>query len=472
MRCTAPAAGAPPRGRTALLPGHAPALARRRLADDLGVPVSAGLDRPPLRRVVDMDEAEPLVVAVRPLEVVQQRPREVPGQRHPLAYGTRAGRQMLLQIAGALRVVDRAVVPQDVRVGRAVLGDVHALCAVLLGQPHQQLLQAVRVHLPVHRRVAHARQIDLLGVRRGPGRVVGDDLAEVVVQPQPVQRRGDGLQIAGALGQLHPVQVEHVLRVAAPVDRVQPPAVDVTVGPHGRRPVRLAVGGRLDRTEVVHDADTGVGGRRADGLDGETVTEVQMVRGVHRGLDVGETRRHPSLQMADPRGAQRLVEGRPVLDPVAQTLGDDGGVGGEVLGRLAGRPAAAVLERLREVPVVERGEGGDARLQQAVHQPVVEGDPGLVHRPVPAGDDTRPGEREAVRADPEPLHEADVLGHPVVVVTGDVPGVAVVDLARGVGEGVPDRGRAAVLGDGALDLIGGCGDAPEEIVGEGVEVVH
>ena len=87
--------------------------------------------------------------------------------------------------------------------------------------------------------------------------------------------------------------------------------------------------------------------------------------------------RHPAFQVADPGRAERLVEGRPVLDPVAEALGDDGGVRGEVLGGVARRPAAPVLERLRQVPVVERDERGDAGLQQAVDQPVVEVEPGL-----------------------------------------------------------------------------------------------
>ncbi len=176
--------------------------------------------------------------------------------------------------------------------------------------------------------------------------------------------------------------------------------------------------------------------------------------------------------MADPRRAERLVERGPVLDPVAEAVHDDGGVRGEVLGRLAYGPAAAVLERLGEVPVVERGERGDPRCEESVHQPVVEVETGRVDRAVAARDDPGPGEGEAVRARPHLLDQGDVLGDPVVVVAGDVAGVTAVHLARGVGEGVPDRGRAAVLGHGPLDLVRGGGDAPGEVGREGAEVVH
>ena len=50
----------------------------------------------------------------------------------------------------------------------------------------------------------------------------------------------------------------------------------------------------------------------------------------------------------------------------------------------------------------------------------------------------------------------------MVVVAGDVAGVAVQDVARRMREGVPDRGAASVLVYGALDLVGGGRGAPQE----------
>ncbi len=73
----------------------------------------------------------------------------------------------------------------------------------------------------------------LADVRGRSGGVVGDDLAEVVVEAQPVQRRGDQVEVPGPLRQVDAVDPPHVLGVAPAVDRVEPPAVDVAVGPDG-----------------------------------------------------------------------------------------------------------------------------------------------------------------------------------------------------------------------------------------------
>jgi hypothetical protein len=161
-----------------------------------------------------------------------------------------------------------------------------------------------------------------------------------------------------------------------------------------------------------------------------------------------------------------------VGDAVAEALGDDRGVVGEREGRVALRPAAPVLERLRQVPVVEGDGRGDAGLQQTVDQLVVEGQALGVHRAVAVRDDARPGDRQAVGVDAQPAHQGDVLAPAVVVVAGHVAVVAAGGLPRGVREGVPDRRRAAVLRHGPLDLVrrGGrahrksCGSAARSMV--------
>jgi hypothetical protein len=114
-------------------------------------------------------------------------------------------------------------------------------------------------------------------------------------------------------------------------------------------------------------------------------------------------------------------------DPVPEPGGDHLGVLGEALGGGPARPAAAVLEGLRQVPVVEGGGRRDAGAEQLVDEPVVERQPRLVHRSeLPRGDlrgDPRPGDGEAVGPDAELPHDRDVLAVAVVVVVGDVAGV-------------------------------------------------
>ncbi len=167
-----------------------------------------------------------------------------------------------------------------------------------------------------------------------------------------------------------------------------------------------------------------------------------------------------------------LVEGDPGGDAVAQAVGDEGGVLGEAVGGVAVQPAAGVFEGLREVPVEEGGEGGDAGGEQGVDEAVVEGESGGVGGTGAGGLDAGPGDGEAVAVEPETAHQLDVLGIPVVVVAGHRSRVAVADGAGARGEGVPDRGAAAVLVHRSLDLVGGGGGTPAEPRGQVEAVRH
>ena len=80
------------------------------------------------------------------------------------------------------------------------------------------------------------------------------------------------------------------------------------------------------------------------------------------------------------RGDPRFIDGRDAPDPVAEPLRHDRGVIGERQGGGTGRPAARILERLREVPVVQGDDRLDAPLQEAVDEARVEVEAGLVHR--------------------------------------------------------------------------------------------
>ena len=148
--------------------------------------------------------------------------------------------------------------------------------------------------------------------------------------------------------------------------------------------------------------------------------------------------------------------------------GEDLRVSPEGRDDLAVEPAALVLQRGGQVPVVERGQRLDAVREQLVHQLVIEAQPRLVDRAVPVGDDARPADGEAVGADAVLLHQRDILAEAVVAVAGHVAGVAVPDVLRAgiVAEFVPDAQALAVLVPGALALVGGAGHAPEKIFGK------
>ena len=166
--------------------------------------------------------------------------------------------------------------------------------------------------------------------------------------------------------------------------------------------------------------------------------------------------------VAEQRRAEGLVEGRPRGHPVAQDVVHRERVVDEAVGGVAVGPAARVLEHLGQVPVVERQPRRDVAGEQLVDEPVVERQPGRVGR-TGVRAHPRPRHREAVRRGAEVGEEVHVVRHPVVVVAGDLAGVPAQDGSGDPGEGVPDGGRASVLGDGPLDLVGRGGHAPHEV---------
>ena len=174
---------------------------------------------------------------------------------------------------------------------------------------------------------------------------------------------------------------------------------------------------------------------------------------------------HPGA-VAEIGGAPRLVERRPGVHPVAEAGHDQRGVVGVPQRGVADRPAAGVFEFLRQVPVVERRHRAHAALEQAVHQPRVEVQADPVQPPGAAGLYAGPGDGEPVRVQPEVPDDVEIRLVAVIVVVGDVTGVAVERLAWGVAEGVPDRPSAAALVDRALDLVAGGGRPPDEVGGK------
>jgi hypothetical protein len=133
--------------------------------------------------------------------------------------------------------------------------------------------------------------------------------------------------------------------------------------------------------------------------------------------------------------------------------------------RAATWPAAdLVLERLRQIPVIERRVWLDALLEQFVDEAVVEVEAPGVRLARSFGKHPRPRDRKPVGPGAQFSDEADVFLVAVVVFVGAIAGGVIFDLARRVSEGVPDRAAAAVLVHGALDLVGRGGGAPHEIL--------
>ena len=150
------------------------------------------------------------------------------------------------------------------------------------------------------------------------------------------------------------------------------------------------------------------------------------------------------LRMAQLDESRALVEREEALHPVAELVGDMAGVIRERLGGVAGFPAAAILQRLRQVPVIKRRERRDAVGDELVEQAIVEVEPLRIGRAGALRKYSRPRDREPIGGHAERLHRLHVVLVAMIVIGGDVAGVVVADLSRRVRERVPDRGAAAI----------------------------
>ena len=122
----------------------------------------------------------------------------------------------------------------------------------------------------------------------------------------------------------------------------------------------------------VGDADGAGDALRAQRLNRQAVGQELMV---HRGQGVEEqvaAGRVDAQGVAVEGDGGGLVQRHPLRHAVTEPLAGGRAVLGEPFRRRTVHPAAAVLQGQRGVPVVERGHGGDAGVEQPVDQPVVE----------------------------------------------------------------------------------------------------
>jgi hypothetical protein len=432
--------------------------------------------------VVDPDDAEPLAEAVAPFEVVEQRPDEVTAHVDAALHGAMHGRDVPAEVVDALRIVDGAV-DHDVVERRAVLGDDERQLRELLVHVEQELLESVRRDVPAHLRVRAVLRQELHGVRPGPRRAGGRLVTvgcracaravpelhrggRVVVHAEEVDRLVDELEVAvpderpvgDALGVL-----EQVGRVCAVQQRAG--ECPVREGVDLAHRLGAALADSAQRVQVERDGELRIVANDPPQFgERESVGEVQVVNRGERIRPVGAARGVRAGAVAEVGGAPRLVEGRPGRDAIAEGLADHGRVLGEAVRRVAVRPAAGILERLRQVPVVQGGDGRDPASEESVNELRVEVDAGLVDRAGSGGDDARPGDREAVGLQAEALHQVEVRLEQVIVAVRHVAGRAVADQPRRVREGVPDRRAATILVPGAFDLVCRGRRAEEEVL--------
>src|SRR5271155_2662817 len=161
-----------------------------------------------------------------------------------------------------------------------------------------------------------------------------------------------------------------------------------------------------------------------------------------------------------------LVERRPVLDAVAQPPGNDSRIVSELTGDVAVHPPAAILQRLRQIPVVEAKPGSNPAGDESIDQAVVKIEAAVLDRAGAGRQNTRPRGREPIGVEAAAREPFDVLDPAVIVVASDIAGVAPLHPPRRVRIDIPDALAAAVLLDRTLDLIARRRGAPDETRGK------
>ena len=126
------------------------------------------------------------------------------------------------------------------------------------------------------------------------------------------------------------------------------------------------------------------------------------------------------------------------------------------------RPTTGLLQRLRQVPVVQRDVRRNATRQQASNEPVVEGHALLAPRPGARRLHAGPSDREAIGSQPQADQEVQVVVETVVVVAGHLASATIENGAGLATEHVPDGIATPAFARCALYLKGASGSTPDE----------
>ncbi len=403
---------------------------------------------------------------------------------HPFLDRTVAFLEVAADKRDAFGVVDGAV--HDVVLERAaVFRDDDLRMPVALVDPVEELAATPGHDVPVHQGLLPggiAGQEDVLifadaavaigiglDLRSGPHG--GGVVRGVMVEPEEVGGvLEEGAVLFGELGEAVGHPLSHARRIVALVDRVGEPTEVELEGTLRRLAVGRRFGSGFAPVGVVRDADapalTAAKVLIVD-ADGAGVAAEQLV-GDRIGLAAGfPSRRHHSVVVSKNRDDPRLVERDPVLYAIAEVLEADSGVGGIHVGKVGTAPAIHLeLQGQGKIPVVERDPGGDAVFEKGIDEFVVETDALRIHRAATLRKNARPRERQAIGPQSKVRHQSHVLAEAVVVIAGDIAGVAAENFTRGVGEGIPDGEALAAFQPGPLDLVAGGGGAEGKGVGK------
>src|SRR5438132_4184458 len=136
------------------------------------------------------------------------------------------------------------------------------------------------------------------------------------------------------------------------------------------------------------------------------------------------------------------------------------------------QPSAAIVERRRKIPMEQRNQRLDAGGAQCIDKTPVKVESFLIEAPLPFWKNATPRNTESIGGEAEVAHECDVGFVAVIVIAGNVAGVAVRDETRRVTESMPDARPRAIGERRSFDLIRSGRRTPEEGGREQIVLCH
>ena len=320
----------------------------------------------------------------------------------PLDHGALHLTQIGAQIHDTVNVLDFRGRRRWTAVCATVLRDVDRQVAPAECIPNHANAPVDRFGHTVQPRRSHLRELVEHRHLFEPGGISGraNVCAGIAVESERVERLVDDLHITGLnRGRIRPALLEPEGIVLSCQQRHDDSTV--RVGACKRESGGFDVFSRLDdrdeRIEILgdrHRAGSRRGGtdclRRFAMREHRVMAELQPVLlSCHR--ETWRVRRRIPDAVANLHKCEDLVERHPVRDAVAEAFRHQPRVARKIVGHVAAFPAAvAILQRLRQIPVVERRMRGDAFRQQRVNKAAVEVESLLIDGAAAIRNHTRP----------------------------------------------------------------------------------
>src|SRR5579875_490004 len=236
------------------------------LTNELSVPVTAVFDDAALSRIVNVDQAKTLAIALSPLKIIHERPDEVTLDGRALANNFTDRLNMRLEVVYTLRVVNAVVAVQMIVESRATLRNGYGFWSIIAMNTHQDIGETIRKDLPPHLGIRRAGNvckslIDLgismhrLFCLRSSICAILHNHPRIVVDPQEIDGcRNDGQVAIMDWRGIHPKITKKGFRVLTAKHGVHEPAITESIGSLDREKRFGTIIGSIGRIEINRDA--------------------------------------------------------------------------------------------------------------------------------------------------------------------------------------------------------------------------